>query len=155
MHPSDNRSSKTDKKSGGFSLIEMIITIAVLSIGMVGVMMVFVSGITRSSNPVIIEKATQLAQGELDSVIGLKHATDFFNASLNTGTGLGCKTAAAMLANYSCSLDICYVAQGTPDNTASCTTLLNPKYKRVAVTITYQPTGDSVKAVTLLSIVND
>jgi prepilin-type N-terminal cleavage/methylation domain-containing protein len=143
----DDRSRKTDKKSGGFSLIEIIITLVVLSIAAVGVLSVFSTGIKGSANPLLINQAVQLAQGELDAVIGLKAASGFSAAALNTGTGQACKTS-PMLTGFTCSLDICYVAAGSLDDTSACGTATS--YKRVKVTVTL-PTGQSTTAISLLA----
>jgi len=57
-------------KSNGFSLIEIIITLVVLSIAMVGVFTVFSIGMQVSANPQLIDQATQLAQEKMDTVMG-------------------------------------------------------------------------------------
>jgi prepilin-type N-terminal cleavage/methylation domain-containing protein len=135
--------------TGGFTLIESVITLVVLSIAALGVLTVFTVGIKSSASPSLAGQAVQLAQGELDAVIGIKLASGFNAAALNTGTGLVCNTN-PMLAGFNCSLDICYVAAGTLDNTVvpGCGTVSN--YKRVAVTITNTAIGN-VTAVTLLT----
>jgi prepilin-type N-terminal cleavage/methylation domain-containing protein len=122
-------------KSNGFTLIETIMTLVVLGIAAVGVLSVFTTGIRGSANPLLLDQAVQLAQGELDAVIGIKLASGFSAAALNTGTGLACKTN-PMLAGFTCSLDICYVAAGTLDNTTVPGCGSSTSYKRVAVTIT-------------------
>lgn len=135
---------------GGFTLIETVITLVVLSIAAVGVLSVFTAGISGSTNPLIIDQATQLAQGELDAVIGLKQASGF-SAPLATGTNLACKTPPAwLLPGFNCTLDICYVAPPNLDTIGACLAAPTTSYKRVAVTITNSAIG-SVTAVTLLT----
>jgi prepilin-type N-terminal cleavage/methylation domain-containing protein len=134
-------------KSNGFTLIEIIITLVVLSLGVVGVLSVFSLGIGHSADPLVVGQATQLAQGELDAVIGIKAANGFSAAALGTGTGQACNTN-PMLAGYTCSLDICYVAAGTLNDTSACGTATS--YKRVAATVT-NAAGGSVVVVTLLT----
>ena len=56
--------------SKGFTLIETIITLVVLSIATVGVLSVFTVGIKGSTNPLVAEQAVQLAQERMDTVIG-------------------------------------------------------------------------------------
>ncbi|HYA86650.1 MAG TPA: type II secretion system protein [Nitrospirota bacterium] len=146
MQLPDGGSRDIDKKSGGFSLIEIIITLVVLSIAMVGILSVFSTGISSSANPLFIDQATQLAQGELDTVIGLKIANGF--NSLAAGTGQTCKTNNAMFSGFTCSLAICYVAAGSLNNTSACSTAT--PYKQVTVTIT-MPTGQQITAVSLLT----
>jgi MSHA pilin protein MshD len=135
------------RSQAGFSLIEIIIAIVVLSIAMAGVFAVFNSGIATSANQLLIAQATQLAQGELETVIGLKAANGFSGAALNTGMGQACKTD-PMLTGFNCTLDICYVVAGALDDTGACDSATS--YKRVAATITNAAIGN-VTAVTLLT----
>ena len=58
------------KNQAGFSLIEIIITLTVLSIAVVGVLSVFTTGLQGSADPLIIDQATQLAQEKMDIIIG-------------------------------------------------------------------------------------
>lgn len=138
------------KGQSGFTLIETIITLVVFSIAAVGVLSVFTIGISGSANPLLVDQATQLAQGELDTVIGFKAANGFSDAALNTGTGQACKTN-PMPTDFNCSLDLCYVAAATLNDTTvpGCGTATS--YKRVAVTITNTGTGLAVTAATLLA----
>jgi prepilin-type N-terminal cleavage/methylation domain-containing protein len=58
------------KNQGGFTLIETIITLIVLSIAAVGVLSVFTTGMRGSANPMVIDQATQLAQEKMDTIFG-------------------------------------------------------------------------------------
>ncbi len=62
--------TKATGGSGGFTLIEIIITLVVLSIAAVGVLSVFTAGVKGSANPLIIDQATQLAQEKMDTIMG-------------------------------------------------------------------------------------
>jgi MSHA pilin protein MshD len=57
-------------KSDGFTLIETIITLVVLSIAAVGVLSVFTVGIQGSANPLVLGQALQLAQEKMDIIAG-------------------------------------------------------------------------------------
>lgn len=59
----------------GFTLIETIITLVVLSIAAVGVLSVFTVGIRGSANPLVVEQAVQLAQEKMDDIIGDRENT--------------------------------------------------------------------------------
>jgi prepilin-type N-terminal cleavage/methylation domain-containing protein len=133
-------------KSKGFSLIEIIITLAVLAIAAGGVLAVFSMGIGSSATPLVTDQAVQLAQGELEAVIGIKMASGFSAAALGAGTGQACKTT--MLPGFTCSLNICFVAAGSLNNTGTCTTATS--YKQIAATVT-NAAGGSVTTVTLLT----
>ena len=67
---------RAKKNQDGFTLIEIIITLVVLSIAVVGVMSVFTTAITGSANPVVLNRALALAQEKMDTIIG-----DSMNAS--------------------------------------------------------------------------
>lgn len=59
-------------KCNGFTLIETIITLVVLSIAAVGVLSVFTVGIKESANPLIVNQAVQLAQEKMDAIVSDK-----------------------------------------------------------------------------------
>jgi MSHA pilin protein MshD len=63
--------------SGGFTLIEIIITLVVLSIAAVGVLSVFTSGMRGSANPLVLSQAIALAQEQMDETIALKKSGGF------------------------------------------------------------------------------
>jgi len=55
---------------GGFTLIEIIITLVVLSVAVVGVLTVFTTAIKGSADPVVLNRALALAQEKMDEIIG-------------------------------------------------------------------------------------
>jgi MSHA pilin protein MshD len=55
---------------GGFTLIEIIITLVVLSVAVVGVLSVFTTAIKGSADPVVLNRALALAQEKMDKIIG-------------------------------------------------------------------------------------
>lgn len=59
-------------RSRGISLIEVIITLVVLSIAAVGVLSVFTVGVKGSANPLITGQAVKLAQEKMDETIALR-----------------------------------------------------------------------------------
>jgi prepilin-type N-terminal cleavage/methylation domain-containing protein len=140
----------TGRAHKGFTLIEIVITIAVIAIAAVGVLSVFATGMRWSADPILISQATQLAQGELDHVVGIKIASGFDAAALPALTNQTCNTQASLLPGFTCTLDICFVPAGALNNTSACGTATTYTYKRVAVTITNARIG-SVTAVTLLA----
>ena len=68
------RRQKTDNRSqaaeSGFTLIEAIMTLVVLSIAAVGVLSVFTVGMQGSSNPLLINQAIVLAQDRMETIVG-------------------------------------------------------------------------------------
>jgi prepilin-type N-terminal cleavage/methylation domain-containing protein len=137
------------QKSGedGFSLIEIIITLVVLSIAVVGVLGVFSTGIRSSANPLIIDQATQLAQGEMDRVLAEKALIGFFAPDFDPTNPTPCDSASIMPPGFSCTRTFDYVQQG------DLTTPVTPtatEYIRVTVTISQAAIG-SVSLVTLIT----
>ncbi len=130
-------------KQGGFSLIEVIITLVVLSIAAVGVLSVFTSSLGGSADPVVLDQAVQLAQGETDQVVGQKKASGF--AAVTVGNPLAC--VSSMVAGFTCTRNVFYVDPATGLNTQ----VGGPTdYKHVTVTITHTVTG-GVSVETLLT----
>jgi prepilin-type N-terminal cleavage/methylation domain-containing protein len=119
---------------GGFTLIETIITLVVLSIAAVGVLSVFTVGIRGSANPLLVNQATQLAQGELDQVIGEKTASGF--AAIAIGNPLVCNST--MLAGFTCSRNIFFVNPGDLNMQVGGPT----NFKHITVTITQAAIGN-------------
>jgi prepilin-type N-terminal cleavage/methylation domain-containing protein len=64
-------------REGGFSLIEIVITLVVLSIASIGVLSVFTTGSKGSANPLILNQATALAQEKMDEAIALRKSGGF------------------------------------------------------------------------------
>ncbi len=123
--------------SKGFTLIETIITLVVLSIAAVGVLSVFTSGMKGSANPLLISQATQLAQGEMDQVFGEKVANGFGAGTLVTGNP-PCQSA--MILDFACSRTVYFVNPAVDLNTPSAAT----NYKHVTVTITQPVIGNVI-----------
>ncbi len=122
----------------GFTLIETVITLIVLSIAAVGVLTVFTAGITGSANPLIINQAVQLAQGEMDEVVGERVANGF------NGINAACITT--MPSGFGCGRTIIYVNPGSLNTAAGGPT----NYKHVTVSIS-QPTIGSIGLDTLVT----
>ncbi len=122
----------------GFTLIETVITLIVLSIAAVGVLSVFTVGITGSANPLIINQAVQLAQGEMDEVLGERVAYGF--------GGINASCITTMPSGFGCTRTITYVNPGSLNTTAGGPT----NYKHVTVSIS-QPTIGSIGLDTLIS----
>jgi len=130
----------------GFTLIEIIITLVVLSVAAIGVLSVFTTGIAGSADPLIVSKATQLAQEKLDSIIGDR---------LNPARGFGWITAAnypaenpiAGFSSFNRSVEIICVASADLNTSISC-----PRsYERVTVTVTWNTGAGSVSLATILA----
>lgn len=156
MQRTENRGQRTAKKNGGFTLIETIITLVVLSIAAVGVLSVFTMGIKGSASPVIVEQAMQLAQERMDTVTALKSS-----ASFTAVQDIGSTSCGAPFANFFSSVDVAcvdanlanaqvvpatgYNADGTCDQTG-----FTRHYKQAAATVSW-----ASGTVTLTTIVGD
>jgi prepilin-type N-terminal cleavage/methylation domain-containing protein len=147
------------KKQGagtdGFTLIETIITLVILSIAAVGVLSVFTVGIKGSANPLIINQAIALAQEKIETIIGDREnsargfawvaAADYNTNPLKYTP----ENPVAGFANYSRAVTISCVTQAnvnTPTGNPPCAS----GYARVTVTVTNATLGN-VSADTLLT----
>jgi prepilin-type N-terminal cleavage/methylation domain-containing protein len=141
----NKKSGVRSQRSGvsGFTLIETIITLVVLSIAAAGVLSVFISGMKGSANPLILSQATQLAQGEMDQVFG-ERATNGFSAGTLVPGNPPCRSA--MILDFVCSRTVYFVNPAVDLNTPSAATY----YKHVTVTIA-QPIIGTVSVDSLIT----
>ncbi|OGW42424.1 MAG: hypothetical protein A2010_14085 [Nitrospirae bacterium GWD2_57_9] len=72
-----NAECKRVRTEQGFSLIETIIVLVVLSIAAVGVLSVFTAGMRGSADPLLINQAVQLAQEKMEEAIALRKSGGF------------------------------------------------------------------------------
>jgi len=73
------------KNERGFSLVEIILTLVILSIAAGGVLSVFTEGIGRSSDPLLISQAVQLAQEKMEEAVALRLSSGFNAVVSNPG----------------------------------------------------------------------
>ncbi len=64
-----------ESNEGGFTLIELIITIIVLAIAGIGVMSVFSNSMRTGANPLVVTQAAHLAREKMEIVIGDRQNT--------------------------------------------------------------------------------
>jgi len=60
----------------GFTLIELVVFIVVISVGLVGVLSVYNNTVARSADPLIQLRSLELAQAQLDEVLSRKYDTN-------------------------------------------------------------------------------
>jgi prepilin-type N-terminal cleavage/methylation domain-containing protein len=124
---------------GGFTLIEAIITLVVLSIAAVGVLSVFTTGIQGSANPLVLDQAVQLAQEKMEEAVALRKSGGFAAvASINPGV----PAFPAPFNTYAWS------------RVVDCDPTFAPcpaQYQRVTVTVSWNAGADSVSLVTLIA----
>ncbi|MEW6684080.1 MAG: type II secretion system protein [Nitrospirota bacterium] len=138
---SRRRPNAPDSGVRGFTLIEVTITILVIAIIGTAVLLPFVSSLSGSPNPVVMQQAIDLAQGELEQVIATKRANGF--AAIVSGC-----SAFPMPAGFTCTRTVCYVPAANLNDTSTCAAAT--AYKRVAVTVNHALVGD-VSAVSLVT----
>lgn len=123
--------------SKGFTLIEVIVTLVVLSIAAVGVLSVFTTGMKGSADPLIINQAISLAQGEMDVIMSVKRQVNGFTT---LGIVVNGACTSTMLAGFTCARNIYFV------NAAALNTSVGgpTDYKHITVTVTAPVVGDVV-----------
>jgi len=132
-----NAELRTEKNKGGFTLIEIVITLVVLSIAALGVLSVFTVGISRSTDPLILNQATQLAQEKMDSIVGDRQALGF---SAITTAAYPAEAAVTGFPNYSRSVNVICVAPADLNADAGCP----QNYKQVTVTVSWNAGAETV-----------
>jgi len=90
----------TVRRSAGFSLMEVMIAIAILAIGLLGLMSVSISGdtLTRDSTDTVI--AAQDLNAAIEMIRGTPYTSLFGNSSLFLGAGGNMGTEVAQYHNY-------------------------------------------------------
>jgi prepilin-type N-terminal cleavage/methylation domain-containing protein len=135
----------------GFTLIELIITIIVVSVGVLALIAALSFGTGRSINSELMTTGTTLAQERLEQLIAEKRANGYSSALLAIGTTTD-PPLAAPYADYTRTVEICNVDVnlGNPDCTAPS---VDTGYKRITVTVTNTrlPAESTVQAVTLVT----
>ena len=125
--------------TGGFTLIEAIITLVVLSIAAVGVLSVFTTGIQGSANPLVLDQTVQLAQEKMEEAVALRKSGGF--AAINS-INPGVPAFPAPFNTYAWS------------RVVDCDPTFAPcpaRYQRVTVTVSWNAGADSVSLVTLIA----
>jgi MSHA pilin protein MshD len=61
--------SATVRNSSGFTLIEMIITIVVISVGLAGVLLTFQTVVKSSADPLVTKQMISIAEAQMESVM--------------------------------------------------------------------------------------
>ena len=130
---------------GGFSLIEIIITLVVLSIAAVGVLSVFTTGIKGSADPLILNQAISLAQEKMDEAIALKKSGGFAAVG-NAGAAFNAPYAAY---NWVRAVE-CVTAADVNAPTGAPLPCVSG-YAKATVTISWNVGADSVSLVTLIA----
>ena len=134
------------KNQSGFTLIEIIITLVVLSIAAVGVLSVFSVGIKGSADPLILNQAIGLAQGKMDEAIALKKSAGF-NGVLSISPGVPPFSAPLDVFSWTRTVTCVTAADlNTPAGAPPCAS----GYAHVTVTVTH-PIAGSVSVDTVLT----
>lgn len=135
-----NAEYRARKNHYGFTLMETLIVLVVLSIAAVGVLTVFTTGMMGSADPLLINQAVQLAQGETDQNIGEKEVNAFNSPNLAVNTApVACLSAASMLPGFTCGRTVCFVPAANLNDASNCTSATN--YKHVTVTVSQATIG--------------
>jgi prepilin-type N-terminal cleavage/methylation domain-containing protein len=135
----------------GFTLIEAIMTLVILSIAALGVLAVFTIGVKGGANPLLINQAIGLAQEKMETIISDRENPSRDFAYIKPGNYLAENAASLGFAGFSRTTNIICVNAATlnTDNTQTppCTT---SGYAHVTVTVTNAALG-SVSVETIVA----
>jgi Tfp pilus assembly protein PilV len=91
-----NMSIKRKSRTGGFSLLELLVAMTVLTIGILGSMLLIIIGIERNNANRVDTTGTNAAQAVLEEIAGIQantsptlHITDCLGTSLTISTAVG------------------------------------------------------------------
>jgi prepilin-type N-terminal cleavage/methylation domain-containing protein len=134
----DQKQEVRSQKPGerGFSLIEIIVTLVVLSIAVIGVLSVFTTGTSRSADPLILNQAAALAQEKMDEAIALRKSGGF----AAVGAAGGAFPAPFDAYNWARVVDCDPTFVPCP-----------AQYQRVTITVSWNAGAESVSLVTLIA----
>lgn len=147
MQKKKSKVRSQESGEGGFSLIEIIITMVVLSIAAIGVLSVFTVGIKGSADPLILNQAIALAQEKMDEAIALKKSGGF-GAVVSVPTGPFIPAVAGFTWSRTVNC-VTAINDLTPSGVPPCP-LAVADYALVTVTVTHAVTGD-MTVVTLMT----
>jgi len=84
----------------GFTLIELIMFIVIISVGLTGTLLAFNTAIKNSADPMLTKQALRVAEGMMQEVLQKEYQNDATDAS-NSSSTLGCTptTTPTCLAN--------------------------------------------------------
>lgn len=119
----------------GFTLIEIIITIVVLSIAIGTLMTVSSSILSSSVTPEVLDRSSELAEQQLERISNLR-----FSQVVNEGPA----PFTGNFTNYSYRIVVAPVPASIADDAAMA------RYKQVTITIT-QPGGSTVNLTTIVT----
>ncbi len=143
-------------QSNGFSLIETVLTLVVLSIAAVGVLSVFTGTTTGSADPLLLSQAARLAQERMDTIVGdRKNLARGFawvvSADYNTNAlKYPPEAAVAGFSNFTRSVNI-FCATNTDLNTSTGAPPCASGYAHVDVTVTWNGGADLLTTTTLFA----
>jgi prepilin-type N-terminal cleavage/methylation domain-containing protein len=144
-HAGNSRRGLRNPRSKGFTLIETIITLVVLSIAAVGVLSVFTIGIQASADPLALNRAVSLAQAKTEDVIALRKSGGFNAVVADPGGAFPAPFGAYAWAR---TVDCVTAADvNTPTGAPPCAS----GYARARVTVSWNAGADSVVLTTLVS----
>lgn len=147
------------RETEGFTLIEIILTMIIISIAVLTLVSSIGVTTSRGLNAEVMSTAQQLAQEKLEELIATKRNSGYSTTpQLDIGTTI--ETLTGAFANYTQQVEICNVdaSLGSPD----CTPPDNGSgYKRITVEVNYTqglpnlPADDLVRLVTVVTNVRE
>lgn len=144
-----DRGQKTG--AGGFSLIEVIITLVVLAIAAVGVISVFVAGSPGTAEPLILSQASRLVQEKMDLIAADRREPGRGYSYVSRTPVDHYPDEAITLGGHAYGRTVRIVCVDAADLNADPGPGCPQSYKRVIVTVTWNAGADSASAATLFA----
>ena len=137
--------------AGGFSLIEVIITLVVLAIAAAGVITVFVSGGPGTAEPLILSQASRLVQEKMDIIAADRREPGRGFTYVSRTPVDNYPDELVTLGGHAYARIIRVVCVDAADLNADPGPGCPQSYKRVTVTVSWNAGADSVSVTTLFA----
>lgn len=80
---------RSDRIHGGFTLIELIVFMVIVSVGLVGVLSSFNAAVSKSADPLTTKQILRIAEGTMQEVLQKSYQNDASDPG-NSSSTLGC-----------------------------------------------------------------
>lgn len=143
-------------KTRGFTLVEVVLALALLAVGLIGLLYVFQSAVTNSMLSDQTYIASNLAQEAAETIIARRDSTQSGGGYANTLAAIQSNSYNASpvsgFTGYNLTVTALEVAPGSSSAATNFTTAQSGSgYARVTITVTFNGGANSYQLVTLIA----